>query len=62
MIKILKILQYLRSKKIIHRDLKPENIIIDENGFPHLTDFGLAEVYKSENSLHNGGTLEYMAP
>jgi serine/threonine protein kinase len=43
---ILKALEYLHHKKIIHRDLKPENIIIDEHGLPHLTDFGIAEVYK----------------
>jgi non-specific serine/threonine protein kinase/serine/threonine-protein kinase len=29
---------------VIHRDLKPGNILIDEQGEPHLLDFGLAKV------------------
>lgn len=51
---------------ILHRDLKPTNIMMDEEGRPHLTDFGLAKVVEGELELTKSGTLlgtpAYMAP
>src|SRR5262245_57468836 len=51
---------------ILHRDIKPGNILIDTNGEPHLTDFGLARLVEEESTLTSTmdvlGTPSYMAP
>ncbi|CAD8096408.1 unnamed protein product [Paramecium sonneborni] len=55
-------LEYVHENKIIHRDIKPENLVLDNKGYVHLTDFGIARVMKPENSSDTSGTPGYMAP
>lgn len=60
-------LQEAHRARIIHRDIKPSNILIDRQGEPVLTDFGLArrsEIDESEQTRPGEwlGTPAYMAP
>src|SRR5437667_1019565 len=51
---------------ILHRDIKPGNILLNAEGEPLLTDFGLARLAESDSTITRTlevmGTPSYMAP
>lgn len=74
-IRIAKSLQKAHDAELIHRDLKPANILMDSEGTPYITDFGLAKRIAtdeignvlasktaSENRREIVGTPAYMSP
>ncbi|KAM5551268.1 hypothetical protein ABKV19_026207 [Rosa sericea] len=52
--------------QILHFDIKPHNILLDQNFIPKVSDFGLAKLYPTENSIVTltavRGTMGYIAP
>jgi tetratricopeptide (TPR) repeat protein len=54
------------DKGVLHRDIKPSNILMDGDGKPHLTDFGLAKDTRTESKYTRTGqtlgTPAYMSP
>ena len=58
-------LDYAHRLGVLHLDLKPANVLIDENGAPHVADFGLARRLDSAlvaDTDEVSGTPSYMAP
>src|SRR5213079_62657 len=66
MAKVARAIAYAHGKGVLHRDLQPGNILLDGNGEPMVSDFGLAKWLDVNSDLTRTtetlGTPGYIAP
>jgi serine/threonine protein kinase len=64
-------LETMHELGVVYRDLKPQNVLIDDMGYPMLTDFGFSKILSLKGAEIQGlppqtisfvGTPAYMAP
>jgi serine/threonine protein kinase len=62
MIEVLDALACAHEAGVVHRDLKPSNILLDGQGRPRVTDFGIAARVADAKAAQIVGTPGYISP
>jgi eukaryotic-like serine/threonine-protein kinase len=66
LVPVCRAIHYAHDCGVLHRDLKPSNILVDRQGNPYVSDFGLAKRIDVDPALTPSGaflgTPSYMAP
>ena len=66
LVPVCRAIHYAHDRGVLHRDLKPSNILIDRDGNPYVSDFGLAKRIDVDPTITPSGaflgTPSYMPP
>ena len=66
LIPVARALDFAHQNNVVHRDMKPANVLLDPQGVPKVTDFGIAKRLTAESALTLSGAIMgtpvYMAP